>query len=209
MLGFENVPKGKRLKYFKDYYLVSTVVLIIIILMVVSIVKVMFFREKEDLNILIAAAQSDFSTEHYIEIEEKILENADIDFNGNGNEKLVLSDCIMSANQHNDGIESAEQDMAASLKLSAVLETSLCTIQIVDEDMYLLLMQEKLLESYENLSEFGLKGEGIIKIPLSETKINVDMKDPLFLTVRPKNASRIDPEIYKKHIEVVKQIVKN
>ena len=96
-----------------------------------------------------------------------------------------------------------------SFDVSAVLETSLCTIQIVDEDMYLLLMQEKLIESYENLSEFGLKGEGFIKIPLSETKINVDMKDPLFLTVRPKNASRIDPEIYKKHIEVVKQIVKN
>ena len=207
MWGFEGVPKGKRLKYFKDYYLISTIVLLIIILMLVSIVKVMFFREKEDLNVLLAAAQSDFSTEHYIALEEKILENSDIDLNGNGNEKLVISDCIMAANKHNDGIESAEQDMAASLKLSAVLETSLCTIQLVDEDMYLLLMQENLLESYENLSEFGLKGEGIIKIPLSETKINVDMKDPLFLTIRPKDASRIDPEDYKKHIEIVKQII--
>lgn len=207
MWGFEGVPKGKRLKYFKDYYLISTIVLLIIILMLVSIVKVMFFREKEDLNVLLAAAQSDFSTEHYIALEEKILENSDIDLNGNGNEKLVISDCIMAANKHNDGIESAEQDMAASLKLSAVLETSLCTIQLVDEDMYLLLMQENLIESYENLSEFGLKGEGIIKIPLSETKINVDMKDPLFLTIRPKDASRINPEDYKKHIEIVKQII--
>ncbi len=207
MWGFEGVPKGKRLKYFKDYYLISTIVLLIIILMLVSIIKVMFFREKEDLNVLVAAAQSDFSNDHYIMLEDKIINSFDIDFNGNGNEKLVLSDCIMAANEHNDGIESAEQDMVASLKMSAVLETSLCTIQIVDEDMYLLLLQEELIEKYENLAEFGIKGEGYIKVPLSETKIDTQNQDPLYLTVRPKNSSRIDPEEYKKHIELVKQII--
>ena len=44
MLGFENVPKGKRLKYFKDYYLISTVILIICLLMFVSIIRVSLFR---------------------------------------------------------------------------------------------------------------------------------------------------------------------
>lgn len=208
MWGFKGVPKGKRLKYFKDYYLISTIVLIVILIMVGSLVKTIFFREPDDLNVLVAAAQTDFDNEHYAFLEEKILEEYDIDLNENGVEKLVINDCIMVNNEMAGGFETAEQDMAAGMKLSAVLETSLCTIQIVDEDMYQLLLGEKLIETYENLKEFGLEGEGYIKVPLSETVLDTKMIDPLYLTVRPKDSSRIDPEMYKKHIEIVKQIIK-
>lgn len=208
MWGFEGVEKGKRLKYFKDYYLISTICLIIILLMVASLIKVMFFREKADLEILVAAAQSDFSTDHYIALEDKILENYDIDFNGNDNEKIVINDAILQANIENQGFESAEQDMAAVMKMTAVLETSLCTIQIVDEDMFKFLLDEGMIETYENLKEFGLVGEGYVKIPLSETDIDIQNIDPFFITIRTKSTSRIDPEIYKQHIELVKQIIK-
>lgn len=207
MLGFEKVPKGKRLKYFKDYYLISTIGLIIIILMVVNILKVTVFREKDDLNVLVTAAKSDFSDEQYALLEQKFIENFDIDFNENGNEKLVINDCILLDNEQSAGFESAEQDMAATLKLSSVLEVSLCTIQIVDEDMYGLLLGEEMIETYENLAEFGIKGEGYIKIPLEQTKLALGMQDPLYITVRPKDSTRIDPEIYKQHIELVKQII--
>ena len=207
MIGFKDVPKGKRLKYFKDYYLISTVVLIVLILMVVNLIKVTVFREREDINILVAAAKSDFSTEHYIMLEEKIKENFDVDYNENGSEKVIINDCIMVSNTQAEGFETAEQDMAASLKLSSVLEASLCTIQLVDEDMFGLLLAENMVETYENLKEFGIYGEGYIKIPLSETKIDTEMVDPLYLTVRPKEASRIKPEIYAQHIELVKQII--
>ena len=207
MLGFENVPKGKRLKYFKDYYLISTIGLIIIILMVVNLLKVTVFREKDDINVLVAAAKSDFSDEKYVLLEQKFIDNFDIDYNENGNERIVINDCILLDNEQSAGFESAEQDMAATLKLSSVLEVSLCTIQIVDEDMYGLLMGEELIETYENLAEFGISGEGYIKIPLEETKLELGMQDPLFLTVRPKNSTRIDPEVYKEHIELVKQII--
>ena len=208
MLGFENVPKGKRLKYFKDYYLISTIGLIVIILMAINILKVTVFREKDDLNILVAAAQTDFSDEHYALLEKKIIDNYDIDFSGNGTEKLVINDCIMIDNEQSAGFESAEEDMAAGLKLSSVLEVSLCTIQLVDEDMYGLLLNEGLIETYENLAQFGLSGTGYIKVPIEETALKLDMKDPLYLTVRTKSSSRIDPEIYKKHIELVKQIIR-
>ena len=209
MWGFEGVPKGQRLKYFKDYYLISTIGLIIIILMVISLLRVTVFREKDDLCILLAAAQTDFDNDHYALLEKKILDNYDIDFNKNGVEKLVINDCIMVNNDMAEGFETAEQDMAAGMKLSAVLETSLCTIQLVDEDMYQLLLAEGMVETYENLAEFGVKGSGYIKVPLSETDIDINNEDPFFLTVRPKETSRIDPEIYKKHIEIVKQIIKN
>ena len=207
MWGFEGVPKGQRLKYFKDYYLISTIGLIIIILMVVSLIKVTVFREKDDLCILVAAAQTDFDNEHYVFLEDQIIKNYDIDFNGNGVEKLVINDCIMVNNEMAGGFETAEQDMAAGLKLSAVLETSLCTIQLVDEDMYQLLLAEGMIETYENLEEFGVSGTGYIKVPLSETILDTKMEDPLYLTVRPKETSRIEPEIYEKHIEIVKQII--
>ena len=207
MWGFEGVPKGKRLKYFKDYYLISTIVLIVILIMVGSLVKTIFFREPDDLNVLVAAAQSDFEDKHYVFLEEQILKNYDIDFNGNGNEKLAINDCIMVNNQVAGGFETAEQDMVAGMKLSSVLETSLCIIQLVDEDMYQFMLGEDMIETFENLKEFGLKGEGYIKVPLSETDLDTKMIDPLYLTVRPKEASRIDPEIYKKNIEIVKQII--
>ena len=207
MIGFKGVPKGKRLKYFKDYYLISTIGLIIIILMAVNLLKVTVFREKDDLNILVAAAQTDFSNEHYSLLEKKILENFDIDFNKNGTEKLVINDCIMIDNEQSESFESAEQDMVAGLKLSSVLEVSQCTIQLVDEDMYGVLLNEGLVETYENLTEFGLSGTGYIKVPLSETVLRLDMKDPLYLTVRTKDSTRLDKEIYKSHIELVKKII--
>ena len=75
MLGFENVPKGKRLKYYKDYYLIPSIILLIAILMVVSIIKVTVFREKEDLNIMIAAASTDLSVEHTRIIENAVIKN--------------------------------------------------------------------------------------------------------------------------------------
>ena len=207
MLGFENVPKGKRLKYYKDYYLIPSIILLIAILMVVSIIKVTVFREKEDLNIMIAAASTDLSVEHTRIIENAVIKNYDIDFNKNGKEKLVISEVIMSAKGMDD-YKTAEQDIAAAMKLSAVIEGSLCTIQIVDENMYQFLLKEEMIETYENLEKFGLSGEGHIKVPLSETKLDPKNLDPLFLTVRPEATSRLDPKDYKNHIELVKKIIK-
>lgn len=207
MLGFENVEKGKRLKYYKDYYLVPTIILLIAVLMVVSIIKTTVFREKDDLNILIAAAATDLSVEYVDIIENAILDNYDIDFTGNGKEKLVVNEVVISTTTGTSDFKEIEQDMAAAMKLTAVLETSECTIQILDDDMYDYLLSEQMIESYENLSEFGFEGEGYIKIPLSETKLDPKNLDPLYITIRPKSTSRIQPEIYEKHIKLVKQIV--
>ena len=206
MLGFENVPKGKRLKYFKDYYLIATVILIICILMVVSIIRVTVFREREDLNIMVAAASSDYTYEHGDAIAEAIKNNYDVDYNGNGNELVVMNEAILASSDITD-YKSAEQDMASGMKLNAIIETSLCTIQLVDENMYNFLLKEEMIETYENLEKYGLSGEGYIKIPLSETKLDSKMQDPLFLTVRPEASSKLKEEIYKSHIELVKKII--
>lgn len=208
MLGFENVEKGKRLKYYKDYYLIPTIILLIVIIALISIIKTTVFREKDDLNILLAAASTDLSQEHIDIINNGIVDNFDIDFNGNGTEKLVINQAVLASTIGTSDFKEVEQDMAAGMKLAAVLETSLCTIQLVDEDMYNYLLSESMIETYENLAEFGLKGEGYIKIPLSETKLDPKNKDPFYLTVRPKETSRINPEIYAKHIELIKQIIK-
>ena len=207
MLGFENVEKGKRLKYFKDYYMIPSIIFLIVIIMVVSIIKATVFREKEDLNILITAASTDLSFEHIEKIENSIKDNYNVDYNKNGTEKLVINQAILSSTVGTSDFKEVEQDMAAGMKLAAVLETSLCTIQLVDQDMYEYLLSEQMIETYENLKEFGLKGEGYVKVPLSDTKLDPKNADNIYLTVRPKSTSRIDPEIYAKHIELVKQIV--
>jgi len=206
MFKFKDVPKGKRFKYFIDYYGGVTVVAIICLLMIISIVKVVFFRENEDLNILISAASTDLKVEHTDIIKNAIIDNYDIDFDGNGKEALVISEAIMSAAGMDD-YKSAEQDLAAAMKLTSVIETSLCTIQLLDENMYNYLLEEQMIETYENLEKYGFKGEGYIKIPLSETKLDPKNKDPLYLTIRPENSSRIAPEAYRAHIELVKQII--
>lgn len=206
MLGFENVPKGKKLKYYKDYYLIPSIILLIAIFMVVSIIKVTVFREKEDLNIMIAAASTDLDVSHTAMIENAIIENFDVDFDGNGKEKLIISEAIMSA--MGTDYRTAEQDMAAGMKLSAILEGSLCTIQLVDENIYQFLLKEEMIETYENLEKYGFLGEGYIKIPLSETKLDPKNLDPLYITIRPEASTRLRPEIYQQHIELVKQIIK-
>lgn len=207
MLGFENVPKGKRLKYFKDYYLISTIGLIIIIIMVISILKATVFRTKEDINILVTGAGMEYTKENSEAFKNAICDNYDIDLNGDGKEKLVVDEAFFVVRDSVD-YRYAEQDIGVATKLAAVLETSFCTIQIVDEHMYTYLLGENMIETYENMEKYGLKGEGYIKIPLSETNIDPKTKSPLYLTIRPEATSRLKPEEYKKHIELVKQIIK-
>ena len=155
---------------------------------------------------MIAAAGTDLDISHTRIIENAIIENYDIDFNQNGSEKLIISEAIMSA--MGTDYKTVEQDRVAGMKLTAILEGSLCTIQLVDEEIYQFLLKEEMIEKYENLEKYGISGEGYIKIPLSETKLDPKNIEPLYLTVRTEATTRLKDEIYKNHIELVKQIIK-
>jgi hypothetical protein len=104
-----------------------------------------------------------------------------------------------------------------SAKFTAVLTIGNCIIQIVDDASFEFLNDEEMIASYSDLERFGYQNaenrEGLIKIPLSETKLS-DISglqpyiDSIYLTMRPPvRESDKTPEGIKKFEEQTKVFI--
>lgn len=206
------IPKGKRLSYFWDYYKIHTIVGILLIVAVISIVKATVFRTVPDSEILIVTSGNKIHSD-YIAKAEDILSTLPIDFNNDG--KAIAEIQSISVSQA-DAPQDAELEYATQLKLSAVLTTAECIIQIADEDAYNFLDAEGLTGTYDELSAYGFSGSEKIKVPLSETPLSDQLispyEDELYLTLRPKAASLLTSEKkeenYENQLKLLAELIK-
>ena len=183
------VPKEKRLSYFWDYYKIHTIVIILLIISVISLVKVTVLRTVPDSEILMVTIGNKIHND-YVPKTEEMLSSLPIDFNGDGKAIASIQKIALSAAERP---EDAELEYTTTMKLSAVLSSAQCIIQIVDEDIFEYLDSEGLIGTYDELSGYGFSGSEKIKVPLSETVFSDELISPyeneLYITLRPKDAS--------------------
>lgn len=206
------IPKGKRLSYFWDYYKIHTIVGILLIIAVISIVKSTVFRTVSDSEILMVTAGNKAHTEYIVKAED-ILSTLPIDFNNDG--KAIANIQTISLSQAQTP-QDAELEYATQMKLTAVLTSAECIIQITDEATYKFLDEEGLIGTYDELSAYGFSGSEKIKVPLSETILSDELITPfeneLYLTLRPKAASRLTSEKkeanYENQLKLLAELIK-
>lgn len=208
------VPKGKRLAYFLDYYKIHTIVAILLLAATVSILKSTVFRTKEDAFILIAGTGS--LSEQTVSDIRTALNSMDIDVNGDGKIKNdVVSVSFLSQETENSKDTDMELEAAQSMKMSGVLSTGNYIIQIADEKMADYLIAQNVAAKPQDFSnKYYTVDENYVKIPISATKLAKvfgNYADNYFIVVRGKDrvstGSNKKMKNYENQIKVLNKIV--
>lgn len=208
------VPKGKRLAYFWDYYKIHTIVAILLLAATVSILKSTVFRTKEDAFILIAGTGS--LSEQTVSDIRTALNSMDIDVNGDGKIKNdVVSVSFLSQETENSKDTDMELEAAQSMKMSGVLSTGNYIIQIADEKMADYLIAQNVAAKPQDFSnKYYTVDENYVKIPISATKLAKvfgNYADNYFIVVRGKDrvstGSNKKMKNYENQIKVLNKIV--
>ncbi len=208
------VPKGKRLAYFWDYYKIHTIVAILLLAATVSILKSTVFRTKEDAFILIAGTGS--LSEQTVSDIRTALNSMDIDVNGDGKIKNdVVGVSFLSQKTENSKDTDMELEAAQSMKMSGVLSTGNYIIQIADEKMADYLIAQNVVAKPQDFSnKYYTVDENYVKIPISATKLAKafgNYADNYFIVVRGKDrvstGSNKKMKNYENQIKVLNKIV--
>ncbi len=201
------VPKGERWQYFRDYYLIKSIVVLLIIAAAISIIKSTVFAPRPDFHIL-AVHATPVSSETWNAVEGA-LNTMNLDHNG---DETVLTDfCPIHLDENMEKAD-AEIYMANQNKLIATLSTAQYALQIVDEAFYQSFAEMELLGTYAELPDaMGHNPEEIIKIPLKElapfNALN-SLPDGLYMTLRPRDAMQLGNnkkknQQYENHIQTL------
>ncbi len=202
-----DVPKGERWQYFKDYYLIKSIVILFIIVVAISIIKSTVFAPRPDVYILAVHAAP--VTSETWDVVQTTLNTMPLDHNG---DETVLTDFCSILLEENMEQADAEIYMANQNKLVATLSTAQYALQIVDETFYQIFAEMELLGTYAELPDaMGHNPEEIIKIPLKElAPFNTisNLPDGLYMTLRPRDAmqlgnSKKKNQQYENHIQTL------
>lgn len=207
MYKLSEVPKGKRMQHFRDYYLFKTIIWVIVIFSVISLVKTTIFRTKPDINVLVATNEF-LHPDVWDDLKEEIT-NFCIDYNSD--KKTVVE---MNVNTFDESTKNnVSQNAGATQRYMAVLAIADHLIQIVDDERYENLKSQGLIGTYKDLAGYdtGKDENEEVKIPLSELEafdsISKDMMTEHYLTIRTRAGSQLHDkenkiENYENHVEV-------
>lgn len=202
----KDIPKGQKLAHIWEYYRWHIVVVIALVLSVVSLVVQNLNKEKYDSYMLFTMSGGYVTEEARLALEEGI-EELDIDNNGDSYSNLYISNVLFPEDMLDP--TTAQEAQVNMQKLIAELTAGECIIQITDDKIYETLERHETLATYESLNGL-VEGEGVIKIPYNETKLEdiVPMEEfgnQLYVTLRPGDTDNV---IYRDQIEVFKKILK-
>lgn len=202
----KDIPKGQKLAHIWEYYRWHIVVVIALVLAVVSLVVQNLNKEKYDSYMLFTMSGGYVTEEARLALEEGI-EELDIDNNGDSYSNLYISNVLFPEDMLDP--TTAQEAQVNMQKLIAELTAGECIIQITDDKIYETLERHETLATYESLDGL-VEGEGVIKIPYNETKLEdiVPMEEfgnQLYVTLRPGDTDNV---IYRDQIEVFKKLLK-
>lgn len=202
----KDIPKGQKLAHIWEYYRWHIVVVIALVLSVVSLVVQNLNKEKYDSYMLFTMSGGYVTEEARLALEEGI-EELDIDNNGDSYSNLYISNVLFPKDMLDP--TTAQEAQVNMQKLIAELTAGECIIQITDDKIYETLERHETLATYESLDGL-VEGEGVIKIPYNETKLEdiVPMEEfgnQLYVTLRPGDTDNV---IYRDQIEVFKKLLK-
>ncbi|MBO5099251.1 MAG: hypothetical protein J6C16_03700 [Clostridia bacterium] len=202
----KDIPKGQKLAHIWEYYRWHIVVAIALVLSVVSLVVQNLNKEKYDSYMLFTMSGGYVTEETRLALEEGI-EELDIDNNGDSYSNLYISNVLFPEDMLDP--TTAQEAQVNMQKLIAELTAGECIIQITDDKIYETLERHETLATYESLDGL-VEGEGVIKIPYNETKLEdiVPMEEfgnQLYVTLRPGDTDNV---IYRDQIEVFKKLLK-
>lgn len=202
----KDIPKGQKLAHIWEYYRWHIVVVIALVLSVVSLVVQNLNKEKYDSYMLFTMSGGYVTEEARLALEEGI-EELDIDNNGDSYSNLYISNVLFPEDMLDP--TTAQEAQVNMQKLIAELTAGECIIQITDDKIYETLERHETLATYESLDGL-VEGEGVIKIPYNETKLEdiVPMEEfgnQLYVTLRPGDTDNV---IYRDQIEVFKKLLK-
>ena len=202
----KDIPKGQKLAHIWEYYRWHIVVVIALVLAVVSLVVQNLNKEKYDSYMLFTMSGGYVTEETRLALEEGI-EELDIDNNGDSYSNLYISNVLFPEDMLDP--TTAQEAQVNMQKLIAELTAGECIIQITDDKIYETLERHETLATYESLDGL-VEGEGVIKIPYNETKLEdiVPMEEfgnQLYVTLRPGDTDNV---IYRDQIEVFKKLLK-
>ena len=202
----KDIPKGQKLAHIWEYYRWHIVVVIALVLSVVSLVLQNLNKEKYDSYMLFTMSGGYVTEEARLALEGGI-EELDIDNNGDSYSNLYISNVLFPEDMLDP--TTAQEAQVNMQKLIAELTAGECIIQITDDKIYETLERHETLATYESLDGL-VEGEGVIKIPYNETKLEdiVPMEEfgnQLYVTLRPGDTDNV---IYRDQIEVFKKLLK-
>lgn len=202
----KDIPKEQKLAHIWEYYKWHIVVTVLLVLAVVSLVVQNLNKERYDSHMLFTMAGGYMMEDTRVAFEEGV-EALDIDNNGDSYNNLYVSSVLFPEDLL--APETAADAQINMQRLVAELTAGECVIQITDDKMYETLKKYEVLATYESLRG-EVAGEGVIKIPYNETKLEdiVPMEsfnNQLYITLRPGD---LDNVIYRDQIEVFKKLLK-
>ena len=202
----KDIPKGQKFAHIWEYYKWHIIVIVAFVFAVVSLVVQNLNKERYDSYMLFTMSGGYVEEEDSFALEEGI-EELNIDNNGDSYSNLYISTVLFPEDML--AATTAAEAQTNMQRLVAELAAGECVIQITDDDLYKTLETYETLATYESLSGL-VEGEGIIKIPYNETRLEdiVPMENfgnQLYITLRPGD---IDNVIYRDQIEVFKKILK-
>ncbi len=207
MYKLSEVPKGKRLEHFREYYMFKTVIWIVLIVSIISLLKTVFFAAKPDVKIMVATNEF-LPQEIWADLQTEMTSFCS-DYNEDG--KSLIE---MNVNTFDNSTKAnAQQNTVATQRYMAVLAMAEHLIQIVDEEHYEDLKNQGLIGTYKDLADYNtFKDESEeVKIPLSSIGAFKDITDNMvnehYLTIRTREGSQLGDKKkkiknYDNHVEV-------
>ena len=202
----KDIPKEQKLAHIWEYYKWHIIVTALFLFAVISLITQNLNKEKFDSYILFSMSGGYMTEESRFALEEGI-EDLDIDNNGDSYSNLYITS-VQFPEDMLDSVTAQDAQMNMQ-RLVAELTAGDCVIQITDDKIYETLSDYENVTTYEALKGH-VEGEGILKIPYNETKLQdiVPMEEfgkQLYVTLRPGD---LDNVIYRDQIEVFKKLLK-
>lgn len=201
----KDIPKEKRMAHIWEYYKWHIIALLLIFA-IFSLIVQNSTKEKDDFYMLFTMSGGYLTEETRANLETGI-ENMSIDSNGDGYSNLSISTVLFPEDPL---APAADYETRINMQiLVAEFKSGESVIQITDDKMYETLKGYEALATFESLEGF-VEGEGIIKIPYNETKLEdiVPMEkyeNQLYITIRPGDINNV---IYREQIEIFKNLLK-
>lgn len=202
----KDIPKEQRLSHIWEYYKWHIIITLLLVFAVASLTVQNLTKEKYDSYMLFTMSGGYLTEEARAGLETGI-ESIGIDNNGDSYSNLFISAVHFPADMLAPA--TAQEAQLNMQRLVAELTAGECVIQITDDKLYETLKAYETLATYESL-EGLVEGEGVIKIPYNETKLEafVPMEkfgNQLYITLRPGD---IDNVTYRDQIEIFKKLLK-
>jgi hypothetical protein len=202
----KDIPKEQKLSHIWEYYRWHIIVAVIFVAALISLTCQILNKEKFDSYILFSMSGGYMTEDARVALEEGI-EDLGIDNNGDSYSNLYIRNIPFPEDMLNP--VTAQEAQMNMQSLVAELTKGDFIIQITDDKIFETLSAYETVTTYEALKGH-VEGEGILKIPYNETKLEdiVPMETfgkQLYITVRPGD---LDNVIYRDQIEVFKKLLK-